>query len=78
MADAKVINKSGTLKMTDETAAKKARGDNVPEESFLHRRHVAGEPHKDAHQREKESRHQDEQDPFHSITAGSRGWLPGI
>ena len=49
------------------------RGNDVPEERFLHGRHVAGQAYEYAHQREEESCHQDEKDPFHPAGTGRRG-----
>ena len=47
-------------------------GDNVSEESFLHGRHIAGEPHEDGHQREEKGGRQNEQDSLCAVGGGSR------
>jgi hypothetical protein len=51
--------------------SRKESGDNVSEEGLLHGGHVAGEPHEDGHQREKEGGGQDEKDSFFAIYSGS-------
>ena len=42
-------------------------GDNISEESFLHSRHIAGEPHEDGHQREEKGGRQNKQNSFFTI-----------